>query len=906
MLADPLMLAQLVLLEAKENVSESDESAIGQILAGDYASVLRQATDGFQSRIEQTAQKYPEHDLDTLLRELASIVVEELLPLTAQFVGVCLLQLFLQANFTGPEPPVSAKEMFFPAADADIQKKAARLLDLEGKTAYELMYDPLLLVLALLVFERLQQVPRSVSLVHNGAELEKVVEHTQQIVAADAEAASLLWWRARALQTHLSVLEEPADVLATATGLLLTQSTVDALVGKDGEASEDESLRRRVQLSYLLESARSNVHAQTEHLAPKFLREAADVSQMQFVLTGARAKRTKFQTFHTASLLLLAKSAHELAHGLAPRALPLDSDLLLEKPEYEIENKEENESEKEKEKEKEDENDPQQSSSLPSRTVVVPDIADPHRLFPVCSTIPAELRLLDPNNQPPLSDLDCIQLLLRVATVRQTSPSGNTMVEEELSAVVRRIVYAARPASWSVFGRALWERSVLETNSSRTVERGILQMTALVEEMGVHVATKTFGSGDEAPVCERLRYIHQLPLMSQWAMDAALAEKYMALGVLKSAIDIYERLHMPTEAALCYAAVDDEAAAERLLRARLDVRPDDARALSVLGDIKQDPALWQRAWDVGRYAKAKASLARYAYRPPPGVERNVPLALEHMRECLAASPLSYDNWFFYGCGGLETANYELAAEAFTRCVALDDTNSHAWSNLASAQLQLGKKRQALGALKRALQQGEGARRLWRIFQNYVVVAAQLGEWNDVLHGTRQLVEMRRAGDANVPLDVAVLEQLAQILVAEPYDAARRAAHFQAACTDLLCAVLPAVADEPRCWKIVARVELWRGRAWAALEAHEKAYRAAIARPVDVDEAAWAEAVDACADLVAAYESLGEREGKHGAVVCKDWKYKARSSVRALMSRGREWEGLAGWEKLEELRDEMRG
>ncbi|KAF7581015.1 TPR repeat family protein [Clavispora lusitaniae] len=904
MSADPHMLAQLVLLEAKENVSESDESAIGQILVGDYASVLRQATDGFQSRIEQTAQKYPEHDLDTLLRELASTIVEELPSLTAQFVGVCLLQLFLQANFTGPEPPVSAKEMFFAAADADIQKKAARLLDLEGKTAYELMYDPLLLVLALLVFERLQQVPRSVSLVHNGAELEKVVEHTQQIVAADAEAASLSWWRARALQTHLSVLEEPADVLATATGLLLTQSTVDALVGKDSQA--DESLRRRVQLSYLLESARSNVHAQTEHLAPKFLREAADVSQMQFVLTGARAKRTKFQTFHTASLLLLAKSADESTHGSAPRALPLDSDLLLEKPEYEIENKEENESEKEKEKEKEDENDPQQSSSLPSRTVVVPDIADPHRLFPVCSTIPAELRSLDPNNQPPLSDLDCIQLLLRVATVRQTSPSGNTMVEEELSAVVRRIVYAARPASWSVFGRALWERSVLETNSSRTVERGILQMTALVEEMGVHVATKTFGSGDEAPVCERLRYIHQLPLMSQWAMDAALAEKYMALGVLKSAIDIYERLHMPTEAALCYAAVDDEAAAERLLRARLDVRPDDARALSVLGDIKQDPALWQRAWDVGRYAKAKASLARYAYRPSPGVERNVPLALDHMRECLAASPLSYDNWFFYGCGGLETANYELAAEAFTRCVALDDTNSHAWSNLASAQLRLGKKRQALGALKRALQQGEGARRSWRIFQNYVVVAAQLGEWNDVLHGTRQLVEMRRAGDANVPLDVPVLEQLAQVLVAEPYDAARRAAHFQAACTDLLCAVLPAVADEPRCWKIVARVELWRGRAWAALEAHEKAYRAAIARPVDVDEAAWAEAVDACADLVAAYESLGEREGKHGAVVCKDWKYKARSSVRALMSRGREWEGSAGWEKLEELRDEMRG
>lgn len=435
-------------------------------------------------------------------------------------------------------------------------------------------------------------------------------------------------------------------------------------------------------------------------------------------------------------------------------------------------------------------------------------------------------------------------------------------------------------------------------------------MTSLVEEIGIKIKSRVLPQAEDqtlASVASRLRFVHQLPLMALWSLDAKLAEKYMSLGVLKLAIAIYERLGMPVEAALCYAAVEEENVAEKILLKRVATHPEDARAFSILGDIKQDKSLWEKAWEIGRYPKAKASLARYYYN-----KRKLALAIEHMHECLSVSPLSYENWFFYGCMGLETNLFELAAEAFTRCVSLDDTNSHAWSNLASALLKLDKDKQAFSALKKALQQGEGASRSWRIYENYLTVAAKLGEWNDVLHAAKELISIRKESGKETVVDLPVIETLAQILMEEPFPTSEkeRITHFQKSCIDLVCNILPSViTHSARCWRIVSKVELWRHRPWAALECHEKAFRATSQNPeLNSDEKVWTDAVEACSDLVSAYESLGEMPGKHGAddVVCKDWKYKARTAVRSLMSKGKSmWEGSEGWEQLISMRDDLK-
>ena len=909
-------LSQLLLLVPPEtfpsNSTNRIESSIARILEGksDFLLVVSDFKEVSNlPELKTILSKYPESSLIEVLVEYVDKLVQlqnkffgDEGVICSQLLGVACLQLFIQANFTGPQVSTTAHSLFFPNFDSSrLQADAVNLLNIEGQQAYDLMQEPLYLVFAELIFERLSDIPFQLSLfkkdvAKNSNEVLEFTSNGSRVI--DPLKASLNWWRVRALQVHSSVVSEPPSIILSVCGLLLNNSLITVLASLDSA-----ELERLLQIQYLLEVARIHIHSSTEHAAVLPLTKAKTISQLQVLLSGAKAKRTKFQQFFTSNLIVLAKSNISTIYDVdtaTPESFALESDLLLEKPQYES-------------LEDLDIDIEQDTKRVKVDSLLLDNEDQDAKLLPIAmrqDDIPAELRELDPNDQPTLNNLDNLQLLLRLTVLKQTSPANDPLVEEELMALVGRVLYAtAGKVNWTIFSRALWERSILETGKSRTIERGILQMTSLIEEMGIKIKTRiipeTQKEDPNAVTALRLRFIHQLPLLPQWAMDAKLAEKYMSLGVLKSAIEIYERLQMHCEAALCYATVDNEAEAERILLNRLETHPDDARAISILGDIRQDPSLWEKAWEVGHYAKAKASLSRFYYN-----QKNIELAIKHMFECLTVNPLSYENWYFYGCCGLESQQFELASEAFTRCVSLDETNSYAWSNLASALLKLDKTKPAFNALKKAIRCGGENRKSWRIYENYMLVAIKLNEWNDVLLACRELIDIKKdQGDGAI--DIPVLEKLVEILVSEQYPTEDngRLTHFQTGCIDLVCKILPKViTSSARCWRIVARVELWRKRPWAALECHEKAYRVMVHNPeLESSEPIWNEVVDACEDLVSAYESLGELPGKHGAgdLVCKDWKYKARTTVRSLMSKGKDmWEDSPGWERLQTMKSDL--
>ncbi|RLV87827.1 Essential for maintenance of the cell wall protein 1 [Meyerozyma sp. JA9] len=884
---------------------------VNAILAGNSGSIFtdrRYKEIFYNPNGLRVLSQYPNISLKSALHGYVDEIIKSMdqssstdARLVVQLAAIAALQLFIQLNFTGPNVEFKAHELLMPHADHEkLHMDLIDLLTVEGQSAYELMNEPLLFIIASLMFEKSMGVAPQYSFIgkDKNVELDQMVEATRPLVESPTiENGSLFWWRSRALQIHISLLSEPPSVLTSISALLLGPSTAEVL------AHGNDVLSSLVKYEFLIETARASIHSYTEHLAISLLARASEVTELQFVLTGAKAKRTKFQTFTTSSLVLLAKSKGStlLDEDTAeePAKFNLDSDLLLERPQYDA---------------LEDIKEP-----LPKKTKFEGE--DPNNevtLLPIArhqDQIPLELSELDPNDQPALNDLDNLQLLLRLMVLRQSSPASNSLVEEELMAIASRVIYQpSKAVNWAIFGRALWERSLLETSKARTVERGILQMTSLVEEIGLKIKTRLLpqetDTNNTSPAASRLRFIHQLPLMPQWTMDVKLAEKYMSLGVLKSALEIYERLHLECEVALCHAAVDNETEAENVLLRRLEQHPNDARATSILGDIRQDPQLWERAWEIGRYPKAKNSLSRYYYNPPAnsGLSKDLEAALLHMGDCLKADPLNFENWFFYGCCGLETANYELASEAFTRCISLDDSNSHAWSNLATALLRLDKTRPAFNALKKAMVSSKEGKRSWRIHENFVIVAMKLNEWSDVLQATRELIDMKEGGESSI--DIPVIEKLVEILVATDYPKeGERLTHYQSSCIDLVCNMLPnVITNSGRCWRIVARVHIWRKRPWEALECYEKAYRAVSQKhDLSTDETIWKEAVEACEDLVAAYESLGELPGKHGAddVVCKDWKYKSKTTIRSLMSKGKQmWEDSEGWDRLISLKENL--
>lgn len=875
-------------------LKDNELAVAGQnILLGNNNDVIAGA---FSSKIDISSACDKTEMLSTLDSWVKATLVNHYSPAQSLLLAISLLQAFIQNNFTGPSTNCSSAQITFgqEKLSSEQNKYFSQILSVLGQNAYELCDDAAYLILSLLILE---QLTNGQSLFNSTWDQEIDISFDKN---SDSITALAYWWRSRAILIQLSLVSEPKGPHPIVASTIL--GSIDIAHAVVNGLSEDipDSLKRDIYTIYYLENCKCLLAIQTEHLCLPNLIKVKKLTNFQFVLTGARAKRTKFQQVANSSLLILAKSEIEDSQmklaSTTPESFSLDSDLLLEKPVFESIGTE-----------------PLDQQIIKKQKLDDINGLDEDKLLPVAlrqEAIPQALQELDPNNQPVLSQYDNIQLLLRLYTIRQTTPANNPLVEEELSAIIGRIIYQDGVTNWTVFSRSLWERSIIETKKAKTVERGLLQMQSLVEELGLKIQTKMIPSEEKSveSTRSRLKYIHQLPLIPRWALDATLAEKYMSLGILRSAIEIYDRLHMVCEVALCHAAVGDEKEAEHLLVDHISNNPDDARAYSILGDIRQDPKLWMKSWEIGRYVNAKNSLARYYYNPPKesGLECDYNTALKHLNDSLRIFPLSFDTWYFYGCIGLESGNMKLAAEAFSRCVTLDDSHSLSWSNLSAAYVQMDKLKEAYSCLKRAI--ASDAQKNWRIWDNFMIVSMKLGEWDDVLLSFRHLVDIRKDQSGETGIDLTVLEKLVQILLSTEYpkDASQRLTHYQQSCMEFVCQILPSlVTKSVRLWKMIAKVELWRKRPWAALECHEKAYRAVSNNPdLSIDEKVWNESVDICEDLVAAYESLGEMEGKHGAgdLVCKDWKYKARTSIKSLMNRGRNsWEDSDAWERLEELK-----
>ncbi|SCU96241.1 LAME_0F15478g1_1 [Lachancea meyersii CBS 8951] len=870
------------------------------ILGGRHEEVIQELLKA-TGLIGNCSFKDPQ-DLHTRLKNQLSSSLQGR-PNLALLLAIALLQSFIQSNFTGPAAAQSGSDVL---ACIDEQKDnlhrfSISLLSVLGQSAYGLCDDAIYLVMSLILLEQISQQPSLF-----GADFQETAVVEISPSETPAIVACAHWWRARAIMVQMSLLPEPTGPHPIVASSVFNSIDLVYAITKEIPPHLKAGLEKELGLSFYLENVKCSLAANTEHLCLPSLTKAQKLTEFQFVLTGARAKRTKYQNEFRSGLIIMAQSlqtasdlSDELPNG-APESLALESDHLLERPIFESIGNEPLDEQIVKRPKKD------QEYGL-----------DEERLLPIAvrqEDIPVVLRELDPNDQPPLSDDDNVQLLLRMQVIRQTSPAQNSMVEQELGAIVNRVLYQSGQKNWTVFSRALWERSLVETTKAKTIERGLLQMQSLVEELGLKIKSRMLpqdSSDDQTNNIERLKYVHKLPFVPRWAMDAKLAEKYMSLGVLKSAVEIYERLSMVCEAALCHAAVGDEKTAEKILIERIEENPNDARALSILGDIRQDPNLWLKSWEIGKHVNAKNSLARYYYNPPTssGLKKDTAACLKHLNESLRLYPLAFDTWYFYGCVALECGQMDIAAEAFTRCVSLDATHSISWSNLSAAFMEQGKLKEAHSCLSKAI--SSDSPNNWRIWDNYMLVSMKLNLWPDVLMACRKLVEVRKDKMGEFSIDMPVVEKLVELLVTSdfPVDESQRLTHFQSSCMEFICDTLPSVVTtNSKCWKQVAKVEMWRKKPWASLECYEKEYRAMSHNPdLEFDERVWNDTVEACDDLIAAYESLGEMEGKHGpgSLVCKDWKYKARSTIKSLMSRGRNnWQDSEGWEKLVELRNNL--
>ncbi|RSH82496.1 uncharacterized protein EHS24_007476 [Apiotrichum porosum] len=616
---------------------------------------------------------------------------------------------------------------------------------------------------------------------------------------------------------------------------------------------------------------------------------AARTSGLEFELTGALGKRTKYQVADHSQLVLLAESrkrdseTEETVQAIAvPETLALNDDTLLEETAF----------------------------------------------TKVTQTGSGRLSHLDPGNQPALHPLDQALLLSLCLAQGNNSPSHG-LTTQTMMPFLTRVV--AHPRNWSVHTTALLLRSRLEAHRSRTVERATLQLAALIEQM----------PSADSSTAERLQYFHQLPLTSKWEMERELAKRYLSLGVVVSALEVFTRLEMWEDAVGCLQRMEREAEAERIVHELLEGKKLESDVVMNLGRNSLSDARRHKL-SAARAAKLLCVLgdltlnSDLAPKDPVGVRTK---AIQYYEKAWEESERSSSrSQRSLAALYVSSKDYEKAIPAFQAALAINplyaqacvnEDDAEGWNNLAAVYLRINEegvpegekpppvtfenKTLAFRALRNGLRM---AYNNWRMWQNYMIVAVDVGELAEAVRAMTRVVEEIGSQDPIMAIDPEVLDKLVDAVTRDDYNGGKGPLDGKPPSTSnegwgLLpmverlfdTTILTRVNDNARVWRSHARLQRWKEDWAGAVEDYLRAYRVTVATDerVERDRTRWRDAVEEVEDLVATLSQLGPRvpkvEGKKGG----DWRFQARGIVRTFMGRTKDaFEDEPEWERLTDL------
>ncbi|KAF9926142.1 hypothetical protein FBU30_004218 [Linnemannia zychae] len=763
-------------------------------------------------------------------------------------VGIASLYAFVQAGWTGPElgfEPVDLLPAHVRAKAKDLDKKAIDTLSVGGQEIYHLSPQILFLQFASIL----------------------LVDHLDDLKKDPAVAKSAPWWALRTLFLQQRTLDGPTGVLQEQMTNLVNE--LEAILTKEvvNEQGSLEAIdKKEVMTRFWIEKGLM-LHWYTEDTkAYETFQKAQATSGFRFKVTGALGKRTKFQQFDTSQLVVVAESSRDMASsrpsayksqaGSGPKNIEHNDDTILEKIQF---------------------------SELSEE--------DRARL--------GELEL-DPSKKiEDLHPIDHALLLAFCLNIKNTNPAHGLTVEQMFPFVTRVL---ETPNNWTVYTMALLLRSRLESDKSRTVERGVLQLQALVDQTKIEDETST--------TRERMHHFFSVLLPAKWELEKELAEQYMALGVVRSAMDIFERLELWEDVIACHQFLDQSEKAKALCNTLLEKNPNSPKLLCILGDLDQDPEKYKEAWEVSdkRFARAQRSLGAYYFKREQFKE-----AKECYQLALKINPLFENSWYILGCIGMQLEDFDIAIEAFTRVVSIDQSNGEAWNNIAAVHMRRKNNLDAQHSLRQALKE---KRESWKIWSNYMYCSLDVGDFTEAIRAMGMLVELRwkakKEENTEEIVDIVVLDRIVQGLTRDLKDLYSRSVAFQEQrIEELLLGITNRITTDPRIWRVCVKFYFWKKDFVECLECQLKAYRSIIHNPkIETDQTEFENAVEAAIETVDWYRNLGpmvykDEQGQEH-FVAKDWAYRSKQMIKSLMARTRDsWEHLPAFEKLQDTLEDLK-
>ncbi|XP_020085109.1 tetratricopeptide repeat protein 27 homolog [Ananas comosus] len=278
-----------------------------------------------------------------------------------------------------------------------------------------------------------------------------------------------------------------------------------------------------------------------------------------------------------------------------------------------------------------------------------------------------------------------------------------------------------------------------ESTRSRTKERALLMMTNLVENI------------DKAPpvVAQRIQLVYGVYLPTIPALRKDYGELLVSCGLIGEALKIFGDLELWDNLIYCYRLLGKKAAAVDLIKARLSETPNDPRLWCSLGDVTNTDIYYKKALEVSNNKSARAlrSLARSAYE-----RQDYKTAKDLWESALALNSLYPDGWFALGAAALKDRDIDKAVDAFSHAVQIDPDNGEAWNNIACLHMVRKKSAAAFIAFKEAV---KFRRNSWQVWDNFSHVALDIGNFRQALEAIKMALDM----SSNKWVDVALFDRL---------------------------------------------------------------------------------------------------------------------------------------------------
>lgn len=649
------------------------------------------------------------------------------------------------------------------------------------------------------------------------------------------------FWAMRSVFIQQQLLDEFTGSLQKELMELANESAnaLNPAIELDAESKESYKIRHELEVGLIY-----SYFGQDKDALEK-MEAAQKESGFTWSLTGSLGRRTKFQTFDVSQLVVLAESkkkgnadSEEMEEPARPETLDLNDDTILERIAF-------------TENEKNSDEDKKRHGNL--------NIIDQCLLLAFCLNI------------------------------KNTNPDHGITAEQMVPYVTRVLENAN---NWMVHTMGLLLRSRLESNKGRTVERSALQLQALVDQIKV----------EDSGVEERLSYFYDLLLPSKWEMERELARRFVSLGVIRSAVEIFERLEMWEDVISCYQMLEQPQKAKDVLKHLMEENPNSPKYWCILGDLEAEPEHWHKSWEISnhRYARAMRSLGSYEYK-----RQNYESAMDCYQKALSINPLFDGSWYILGCAAMFAENWEVGSRAFQRVVALDDDQPEAWNNLASIYIKMDRKTDAYLALKQATKIKFDN---WKMWQNFLFVSIDVGQFADAIFAMQRIVELRWDKVRDQAVDVGVLRMIVENVIQnwkDPHDrdGSRLSRHVQRLLEEV---ILNRITNSPDIWMICAKFYLWQGRYVEALETSVKAYRSVMHDPrIETEEVVFDDVTIVALETVDMYENLGDKK-QDGAPVCADWRYQSRLILKGLMGKVRDiFEDTKSYEQLQERMNDLK-